>query len=428
MSGNVKKKTSTTKKKSNTVTQSNGLKKVIACCVVFVLILVLAFVGVIGYTLYYVYNNPPTTVAVGNVDSLAYDPNGRYFIELKMFTNEKNNGRFAYEYKMNFYTDTTIPTTDSGKQNIIDQNTNEDGQIDKDGIIKDVFKTVYSQGVQFLDKVEFEGVASVSGLLTTQSYVYPKDAYYYNTDDDTSYTAIQALDYLDKWIVDFGEGNLGRISQDKGFVNVGSLDVLFLSVNFQTRYDVNLLMQDIYNSAQSLDYGKQVLMFDLSDYFTFEYFSTDDLQFHTPTTDEQHLYVNVLVDKSENGIISAEQSQFGLIAGDPNWSYSGVEPENYYTSHTAINLTQADFDIQNGLLVLKQSAVEYFSSFDPETIDLNINIDLTQTEGSGFARNAFGDLLVDHIIITSSYPTTFTYYTAPCEIVANDNVSLEVVV
>lgn len=427
MSGNVKKKTSS-KNKANAVTQSNGLKKVIACCIVFVLILVLASVGVIGYTLYYVYNNPPTTVAVGNVDSLAYDPDGRYFIELKMFTNEKNNGCFAYEYKMNFYTDTAIPTTDSGKQNIIDQNTNEDGQIDTDGILGDVFKTVYSQGVQFLDKVEFGSVASTAGLLATESYVYPKDAYYYNTDDDTSYTAIQALDYLDKWIIDFGEGNLGRIKQDKGFVSIGSANALILSIDFRLRYDVNLLMQDIYNSAASLDYGKQVLMFDLSDYFTFEYFSTDDLQFHTPATDEQHLYVNVLVDKSENGIISAEQSQFGLIAGDSNWSYSGVEPENYYTSHVSINLTQADFDIQNGLLVLNQNAIEYFSRFDPETIDLNINIDLTQTEGTGFAHNAFGDLSVDHIIVTSTYPTTFTYYTAPCEIVANDNVTLEVVV
>ena len=420
-------KTTTTKKKSSSKsTGFTGLlqNKVILTLFIILLVLVLASVGVIGYTIYYFYNDPPTTVAVGNVDALTYDPEGHYPIEIQLYTNDRNNGELVYEFKMNFYTDTLIPQTDAGKQEIIDDNTSSNGTVDSDAILADCFKTVYSQGVQFTNEIEFTHRVE-TGFTQIVGYYEPANAYYYNTANGTSYDAIQALDYKDKWIIDFGEGQLGRITQDAGLITVAQALWITSGIN----RDINKLIKDIYDSVASLDYGKQVLMFDLSDYLTFEFFSTEDLQFHVPETTEQHLYVNVLINKSENGIVDASQSLFGMVENNSNWTIDGVTAENYWTSHACINLTQADFDIDDGLLTLKQGAIDYFSVYDPEMLDLTIYIDLSRTEATGLARNAFGELQVDNIIISSSTNETFTYYDIPdnCVIASTDNVTLEVV-
>ena len=422
-------KTTTKKKSSSKSTGFAGLlqNKVILTLFIILLVLVLASVGVIGYTIYYFNNNPPTTVAVGNVDALTYDPEGRYPIEIQLYTNDKNNGEFAYEFRMNYYTDTLIPQTDAGRQELINENTSPDGTINSDAILEDCFKTVYSQGFQVIGEENTTYHTRADGNIFGgfDYYVVLDNGYYYNTTNGVSYDAIQALDYQDKWIIDFGEGTLGRITQDKGTVQMNQ--VLWCTYNMH--YDINKLIADIKGSVDSLDYGKQVLMFDLSDYLTFEFFSTEDLQFHTPETTEQHLYVNVLVNKSANGIVDASQSLFGMVESNSNWTIDGVTAENYWTSHACINLTQADFNLDNGLLTLKQGAIDYFSAYDPEMLDLTIYIDLTQTEATGLTRNAFGELQVDNIIVSSNFETTFTYYTLPnnCSIVSTDNVTLEVV-
>ena len=127
-------------------------------------------------------------------------------------------------------------------------------------------------------------------------------------------------------------------------------------------------------------------------------------------------------------MINSSQSLFGIVSDDANWTYDGVVASDYWTTHTSINLTQEDFDLQDNLLTLKADAIKYFSSFDADTLDLIINIDLSKTQATGFSKNAFGDLSINKIIVSSVVEKTFTYYSAPCQIIATENVTLEVVV
>ena len=421
------KQKSKSKSKGRAAVQQSPLRKTLSVLLSILLVLDFFAVGLIGYTIYYYKHNPPTTTAVGKVDALAYDSEGKYAMELNIFSNDKKNGLEVSEFRVNYYIDTLIPETDAGKADITQSNTDSNGNVNASGIIADCFKDTYTQGVQFVGEPNFRTEQTAEGLWGRYNLqVYPQSAYYYNTTTGTSYTAINKLDYLDKWIIDFGGNQLGRITQDKGydFLRNG-----YLWVTYYVHKDINLLIKDIFKSAESLEYGKKVLVFDLSDYLTFEYFSTEDYKFHTPNTTDQHLYINVLVNKSENGMVNSEQSMFGLIEGKAGWTYDGVVAEDYWTAHTEINLTEADFEVgSDNLMTLKSAAIEYYSQFDNDYVDIIINIDLDRTLGAGFGRNAFGNLLADKIIITSSTATTFTHYgDLPCVIVASSNVTLEVV-
>lgn len=414
------------KKKARGVVQS-PLKKALSVLLVILLILDFFAVGIIGYTIYYYKHNPPTTTAVGKVDALTYDPEGKYAMELNIFSNDKKNGVEVNEFRVNYYIDTLIPTTETAKATVTTNNTDSSGKVSSTGIIADCFKDTYTQGIQFLGEPQFNVVQTEEGLLGRYNLqVYPQNASFYNTTNGTSYTAINALDYLDKWIIDFGENQLGRVTQDIGFEFYRNG---YLWVTYYLHKDVNLMMQDIFASAKSLDYGKKVLVFDLSDYLTFEYFSTDDYKFHKPATTDQHLFINILVNKSENGMVNSEQSMFKLVAGKSGWTYDGVVAEDYWTTHAEINLTEADFDVDSAtnVMTLKSSAIKYYSAFDEEVLDITINIDLSKTAGTGFAKNTFGKLKVDKIIITADTATTFTYFdNLPCSISAGSNVTLEV--
>lgn len=411
MPGSVKKKT--TRKKSRAKAKVSE-RRVSAIFLALLYIFVALSIGVIGYTIYYFKNNPPTTIAVGEVDSLTYSEDKQYPIEVLYSSNAKQNGERVYELRMNYYIDPELPSSTAG--------------LTSNEVLSQTFKQTYSSGIQFVDKIQFESRTTHVGGLFEASYLTtytPANAYYYNTTNNVSYDAIQELDYKDKWIIDFGEGRLGRITQDAENQVVKKLNL----ATYYSNQNINKFLLDVYYCVESLEYGKQVLLFDLSDYFTFEYFSTDDLKFHVPDTDEQHLYVNILVDKTENGMVNHEQSLFDIVANNANWTYDGVIAEDYWTSHAVLNLTIADFELKDSKLSLNEDAIDYYSSFDPKNLDLTINIDLTDSTATGFAEDAFGKLQVDEIVVTSSTAKTFSYYTLPenCTIIANNNVTLEVI-
>lgn len=421
-------KKKTTAKRSSASAQYVGLKKALSVLLVIILVLDFFAVGLIGYTIYYYHHNPPTTTAVGKVDALAYDAEGKYAMELNLYTNEKKNGVEVSEFRVNYYIDTQIPTSETGKAEITANNTDSVGNVSSSGIIADCFKDTYTQGVQFVGEPNFTQAQAFdlwgwrfNGVINLEN------ANYYNTSNGTSYTAINKLDYLDKWIIDFGENTLGRITQDKGYEFVANG---YFGFSYYLHKDVNVLVRDIFKSAESLENGKKVLVFDLSDYLTFEYFSTDDYKFHTPDTTDQHLYVNVLVNKSENGMVNAEQSMFGLVDDNAEWTFDGVVAEDYWTSHTEINLTENDFVVNSTTneMTLKSGAIAYYSQFDAQALDLTINIDLSKTTGAGLSKNAFGGLQVDRIIVTATEATLFTYYANLADsIISDSNVSLEVI-
>ncbi len=418
----AKKRRRPTQKNRQSYAKSQTAHRTLSFVLVVMFVLLLASIFSVAYAIYYFKSTPPSTSATGYVDSLSYAPEQTYAIEVNYFDNSKKNGVLALEYRWNYYTDTLIPTTDSGVQNAKD-NATTSGKLDTDKLYSDLFKVLYSSGMQMIDTVQFELVRYQQPALLFGDFRYcsqPANAYYYNTTSGTSYTAINNLDYKDKWIIDFGAGQLGRVVQDKEAITLNEHPF----GNSYYRMDINKFMRDVFDCVSSLKYGKQVLMFDLSDYFVFEYFSTDDLKFHRPETDEQHLYMNILVNKSENGLIDKSQSLFGVVKGDSNWNYTGVQPSDYWQNKTVININETDFVVENNLFVLKPDAKKYYQSFNQEDLVIDVLIDITNLDVLGFGENAFSDLKIHSIIVTSDVEKSFSYSGLSCTIVANSNVTL----
>lgn len=383
MSGNVKKKTSS---KNNTKSSSDK-----ALTVALSVLYVFAFLSllIIGYYFYYL-QSKPETVGTAYTDVLHYTKDQPFIAEVKYFSNEANNGKECFEFRMNYYTDTNIPTT------------------------PDEYKNVYSSGIQLFEDFSFSDAVDPNWINQSVHYCTPNNPIYYNSTYGTSYEAVNNLTPDDKWIVDF-DGDLGLLVQTEP-VQTGQL----LWVKHYFRYDINALVRDLYASVRSLDNGKFILQFDFSKYFNVKKYNTDTGQFDTDiTTDNKFVFCNVVIEKSENGIVEAEQSLFGIVNKNSNWSFSGTHNEDYWEAMTNYSLSLADFDIieqdNKQYLKIKNQAANYLREFSDLIINVVIDLDSTYLLENdiniyGFASNAFGGLDITSLSITSSTPKTL-YYT-----------------
>lgn len=402
-----KKKRTTTRR---TATKSKNFQNALVAILVIVL---LVCVGLIGYSLYYFNSeNRPLTHVVGEVDSLTYAPEQTYAFEVQLYTNEKQNGIPAYEWRANYYIDTLIPNSQDAVNQVITNNT-VNNELNSAGVIADCFKTVYSSGVQMLGDSFFELKTSTqTTFMHTAIYgeYVPKGGYYYNTtEQDVSYAATDKLDYNDKWIIDFGENSLGRITQDVG---AKQLKWTVFASNHMV-FNINMLMHDFYQTISSLEYGKQVVVFKLSDYLTFEYFDTSDCKFHPAKADDEDLFVNILVNKSANGIVDHSQSLFGIVENNANWSFDNIDNIDYWKSTAQVYLNASDFDNNSGTFAIKAQALEYYKSFNPEALDIVVDIDLDTINAVRFDNNSFGGIIPKAIILRSSTAKTIVFAVAP---------------
>lgn len=395
MSGNVKntKKKNTTKAKSKsstpTQTKSPAIDKVMQGALIVLYILAFLSLLIIGYYFYYL-ESKPETVGTAYTDVLTYTQDQPFIAEVKYFSNQANNGKECFEFRMNYYTDTTIPST------------------------PDEYKNVYSSGMQLFEDFTFNYEVDPNWVDKSVRYWKPNNPIYYNSTNGTSYEAVNSLSYDDKWIVDFS-GDLGLLVQTEP---VDYQQILWVHRYF--RYDINALVLDLYNSVKSLDNGKFILQYDFSKYFNVKKYNTETGQFDTDiTTDNKFVFCNVVVEKSENGIVEADQSLFGIVNKKSNWSYSGAHNENYWEAMTNYSLTLADFDIveinYHQYLKLKDEAISYLSSFGDLIINAVIDLDSTyllenNIDIYGFVENAFGELNITSLSISSSVERTL-YYT-----------------
>lgn len=400
------------KKKSGSM---SIMERATSVFVIILYILAIISLGIIGYSYYYYRHFAPITTATAYSDSLTYAEDEKYAFEVQLFDNSKKNGVLAYEFRANYYTDTLLPDTATAP----------DADATQDEIIQKFFKTIYSTGMQFINEVNF--VEHHKWNFTDTDFWYePEGAYYYNASYDTGFSATNKLDKADKWVIDFGENRLGMIQQEaeRKYLNT------VLWWNNYLQYDANLFIRDFLKVMESLPYGKQVVMFDLSDYFTFRYFNTETLQFDIVQVTEKNLYANILVNKNENGMIYAEQSIFGVVKDDAEWAYDGINSDNYYKSTAAVTLSEADFEFieDSTEIKLKDAAIIYYSAFNPDKLELTINLYLDNIDATGFAEKWCGALRPTKVLITSYVAKTFTHYNnLNCTFITDSNVALEVI-
>lgn len=386
-------------------------------------VLIIGAIGLTGYNSYYWKYIAPTrtTVSTTYVDSLKYVENETYFIEVNHFSNDLKNGEEIFEVRLNYYTDPSVVPAD-----------------------EEIFKNVYSSGIQFIGTptfeekitkrkqdhgIAFKGKKSVE-IIPTGNYTY------YNTTNGTSYSAIHELGVDgDSWIVDF-DGTIGLVKQkswEKGWYHQGPL------YHYYEDFTVMSFIQRLYASVESLQSGIHVLQFDLSKWFTGYVLDETGRRFETTEHAAQNwLFVNVKVNRNINGLSSASQSIFKRVSGKDNYVFDGQKSNDYWISNTLYNLTVNDFDYisYNGsttefLARLKLSAINFLREFN--NLDIYVFIDLDSQCLSdnaiklvGFAHSPYGILNVKQTEIKSNAPTTFKVY-EQLKNIRLTNVSIEII-
>ena len=358
---------------------------------------------VIGYGIYFFVTYSSETVTSVQIDSLTYAEDETFPLEVNYYSNESNNGEEVFEFKINYYMNPEQPTD------------------------LEEIKDIYTTGIQWIDGVSFAQQGSNIGWGTTNYLVPAGEYYYYNMSGDTGFSATNEFSSNDRWLMDFSGhlgllGQKGDIEQSKSFLWWGSY----------FRYDINSLMQLVYDSIQGLSPGDYVLTLDMSEFFDIKAYNEETKQFDLATdSDSNYVYINARIHISASGMADSSQSLFNIVKNNDAWVYNGIVANDFYNAESVFTLTVNDFDYveQDGMTwaILKEDAVEYLQSFPSTKIKINLNLTNSYITSNGYTVEAvstlsWADLNVDSVTISAPAGTTQLY----CDslVTVNSNVTL----
>jgi len=385
---------------------SKGKKILTAVLVPIMLVCLFCDMWLLWYEMFLKDNFSLTTAYV---DDMSYSEDEKFFIEVQYYPN-------MFEAKINYYTDTNIPEYDEVTQSY--------GE-----------KYTFSSGVQFDGGYQAESVGTKTGFLGCGNFYREnvmKNCTYYNTDQNgTSYVAIAELADQDKWVYDIG-GELVLLTS-KGNVKYGANG---LGYPKYLNYNMSLALQDLYSAVESLEDGKRVVTFDMSEYFNFTMYDEETGRFEEEIheTKETWMFINIYVNKHSTDFVSSEQSIFGQFMGEADWSLYDLTKADYWRARHEYNLTIKDFTFvySNNTyhLKLKQSVIDYLSEFDNMqyivTIDLdNIYFGSEKIDIVGFTDKPFGSLGIDTINLTTAETRAFEVFDN-YNIVCPDNLTITI--
>lgn len=384
-------------------------------------ILAVLAICVIGYSIYFYNNSPPQTVSTTYADALAFAEDTTYVFEANVMTNKNKNGIEIAEFKANYYTDVLVPVTASA------------------------IKNVYSSGIQWKGKPQFNEplTTNLFGWSSTWQ-ITPQNAFMYNYTDGIGYAAVNALSPDDSWIIDYAtstpyedltgyEHNLARLVQ-RGTVRTGTGEF-----GWGLYYEQNIfaMIKAIMGAAYSMPVGTYVLQFDLSPFFTPMIYNQQTTQFDIASqTGDMYTFVNVLVNKSENGLAQANQSIFNSVGNNPTFAIAGVDKSAYWRDATHYTLTEEAFVFSpiagsefQYLGALKPAAITYLAAFSGTYIEISIDLDSAllanaQVIFAGLADDAFGDLKISKLTIGSDGPATFDLNGFRGNVIAGNDITL----
>ena len=370
---------------------SKGKKILTAVLVPIMLICLVCDMWLLWYELFLKDNFSLTTAYV---DDMSYSEEEKFFIELQYYPN-------MFEAKINYYIDTDIPEYDETTQSY--------GE-----------KYTFSSGVQFDGGYQADLDGHGTGVFGWGNYYREnvmKNCKYYNIDQNgTSYIAVSELAHQDKWVYDIG-GELVLLTS-RGNVKYGENGIGYPKY---MNYNMALALQDLYSAVESLEDGKRVITFDMSEYFNFTMYDEETGRFEEEIheTKETWMFINIFVNKHSTDFVSAEQSIFGQFMGDTEWSLYDLSKADYWRARHEYNLTIKDFTFvysnKSYHLKLKQSVIDYLSEFDNMqyivTIDLdNIYLGSEKIDIVGFIDKPFGSLGIDTINLTTEETREFEVF------------------
>lgn len=349
---------------------------------------VLTIIPITFFVWFYFFGPTPETVGTTFVGSLAeYEPedtgleDADLFLNMRMMKNKNKNGEKLFEIAFSRYIG--------------------DGTAQK-----------FTKGVQFFGDFEFGLEANSSRnksralFIETGRYVFYNynfnNAFYYDVTyrdkEATSIASPTRLSELSAFCVTLGKGEnlqkaqlkfrndvttpLNYIDKYFGVDPSATSNVLTMLHNYKLIGD-GYLYNALYNSVNSLDEGTYYITLDLSEFFEVWLWNDSAQQYNKLTANEEYTYVTCKIEVEDDGIVTQNQSMFGMIAaneGSVDFEYDGAG-NKYWKTENNVELTLDDFatrdsEMNNGILLfLKPAVVTRLTKFN--NLRITVNIDLT---------------------------------------------------
>ena len=384
----------------------SGLKKIIDR--VLITLVILSVLISMTYV-YYLLTKTDTTLGVNyvgsstspeitNSASLTDEEKANYerdaVIDVSIYSNDKNNGIELEEMRINWFTDYTLAP-----------------------------ETYRSSGMQYLgDYVKtWESVTSEEAQRTVS-----EDFTYYDTTDNISYSGYYSkegststnLNREAKLIIPIGgkpyqmQLTGEKVTREPWLGFLWDVDVVYIQTYSSLFYAI---MQSVKSNSEG--YGDYFIKFNLTDYFTFYEYDEETGKFKEDiVTDKIDNYVLIHFQYYENGATKSEQSLFGAIKCNSNWSYNPQIDTDYWQERVVYKLTNEQLtyrksDTDDGYYVSFPTQFKAQITSMPRTkIYLTINMVDGDKNIIGIDCNGLSGVEIDTLNIQGQGEFSFLYH------------------
>ena len=188
--------------------------------------------------------------------------------------------------------------------------------------------------------------------------------------------------------------------------------------SYYNEMDINYFSYLMYDKISDLaEDGTFFITLDLSKIFEVEIYDFDNQKFRDPKSSENQNLFKFKINISSNGATKASQSLFGKINGDSEYNYLQLneenelfwKPINIYNINSNTNGLELRYsEVYGGNVIrISDELASYLSSF--EDMEINVDLNLDNTNIVGVDSNFFNNISVKNFKITCSTYTTFYF-------------------
>lgn len=354
---------------------------------------------IIGFVIYYIIQfEKPQTLGTVYANGLSCTEEDINIVEVKIHSNENNNGQVCYEVLFNGYTDYIGGAVKGFGMQLAGDYT---GQHAYTTISGEQAVTWYG-GIQLYNTDDYGVSSYVTSNMPNELYIDIDGAFYKICFETFKYNELKS-----------------------GFWNsvFGKTEEKELSYNFYSLFDyiVNSALSD---SARFENGEYSISLLDCSKFIKFMYQDTDTQYKDLPKTSTMYEFLKIHVTYSKDGMIDASQSLFHQYYGNSSWNYyNNTDIENYWNAYANLELTEANMNyVYNEeksayYITIDENFAKYLQGLSNANISLNINTSNLDFEIYGIDLYNFYFKIKSFEITADSVEDFVMYNQTSCDVV-----------
>ena len=372
----------------------------------------------------------PWTLGVTYSSVIETSNNQSPIVNVKIHSNENNNGLKVIDIQFNSYMDTQGNSINGfgiqcvGEYEVYNRSGYDIDTIPYMSLFTDE-KEAYTAFSEKCSNLKYKEVG--------KSKVYGDFYTYYTADNSITYQAINYSDVPNYLLISINNESY-RLSlkeytytyQERNWFE----DLFGLkgnTVEVKTTFTWFEVFEFIANSAINNSGKAEFESFslpalDLARYLTIEYMDNKGQYHEMPDTSENRNYLTIPVEYSVDGAAKASDSLFKQVQSSPTWSiYNNTDVENYWNAYSILNLTEANLnyvyndDKKAYYAEIDEEFANYLNSLGKTEISLNINLENLNFNVYGIDLMNFDIHIKSFEILTDSVSDFIIYNSDMCE-------------